>query len=253
MKKIIVTSGGNIEKIDDFRVLTNVSTGALGAKIAERFVNDGWDVDFVCTRYSKQPKLSGGWWERDKDGDEHFTTGLPDADKVGIYKAKLYEKTFTRYTVESAQDAFNILKTLIPNCEYCCHSMAVADFGFKKDKNIKLKSTDLQGFVDYIKQKAIVNPKIISHFREWNPDPKFYIIQFKFEINTTEEELVNIAIDSCKRNGSNLCVANDKLVMKEKNSHNSLFVKPDGSFKRINGKDNIADEILKIVNENCWK
>lgn len=108
---------------------------------------------------------------------------------------------------------------------------------------------DLEGFLAYLKEKAVVNPKIISNFRKWNTDPNLYIVQFKFEINTTEQELVDIASSSCRKNKADLCVANDKNVMKVAKSHNSLFVKPDGSFIRVNGKDNIASNILRLANE----
>ena len=37
MKKILISSGGTREHVDEIRVLTNISSGKLGAKIAEAF------------------------------------------------------------------------------------------------------------------------------------------------------------------------------------------------------------------------
>jgi len=36
--KVLITSGGTREYIDDVRVLTNISTGKLGATIANTFL-----------------------------------------------------------------------------------------------------------------------------------------------------------------------------------------------------------------------
>lgn len=56
MAKILITAGGTSEKLDDVRVITNVSTGRLGALTAEEFAARGADVTFVCGRGSARPE-----------------------------------------------------------------------------------------------------------------------------------------------------------------------------------------------------
>jgi phosphopantothenate-cysteine ligase len=223
-KRVIVTSGGNRQKIDDFRVLTNVSSGALGAIVAEYMLGyaPDFDIDFVYTRYSQRPEIIGD----------------------------SYRHKITLHEVESAQDAFNKLSELVPKADAIVHAMAVADFGFRKDETLKLKSDDPQAFVDYIRDHIIVNPKIISYFRQWNTNPNFYIVQFKFEINKTLQELTDIAIKSIERNKSNLCIANDKEEMKRTNSHIGHFIFPDRKIQDFSGKYDIAQGITNLIKKH---
>ena len=70
------------------------------------------------------------------------------------------------------------------------HAMAVSDFGFKRDKSIKLKSNSPEAFIEYMKENIVVNPKILSHIKEWNPD--CYLVSFKFEVGLTLSELIKV-------------------------------------------------------------
>jgi len=61
--KILITSGGTREYIDDVRVLTNLSSGRLGAVIADEAVKLGHDVE---QRHPDDPSSDGqggprGW------------------------------------------------------------------------------------------------------------------------------------------------------------------------------------------------
>ena len=50
MKNVIITSGGTREKIDEARVISNLSTGKLGSLIADEFMNCGFvkNVFYIC-------------------------------------------------------------------------------------------------------------------------------------------------------------------------------------------------------------
>ena len=51
--KILITSGGTTEKIDDVRGITNHSTGYLGKEIAELFLAKGHQVTLVTVNNSE--------------------------------------------------------------------------------------------------------------------------------------------------------------------------------------------------------
>ncbi len=51
-KKILVTCGATIEKIDDARYITNFSSGKMGAAIIEQALNRGAEVLAVCGKHS---------------------------------------------------------------------------------------------------------------------------------------------------------------------------------------------------------
>ena len=54
--KVLITSGGTQEPIDDVRVLTNKSTGRTGAKIAEHFTNQGAEVTYLGAKMGFKPQ-----------------------------------------------------------------------------------------------------------------------------------------------------------------------------------------------------
>ncbi len=53
--RVLVTSGGTAEPIDGVRVLTNTSTGATGALIADHFVHRGHTVTLLRARTAQAP------------------------------------------------------------------------------------------------------------------------------------------------------------------------------------------------------
>src|SRR6185369_17174424 len=55
-KKIIVTAGGTIEKIDEVRVITNRSSGKMGVALAEELFLRGADVLLLRSKTSVEPR-----------------------------------------------------------------------------------------------------------------------------------------------------------------------------------------------------
>ncbi len=53
-KKVMVTAGATIERIDAVRYISNFSTGKMGKAIAEEFEKRGADVMLICGRYSAE-------------------------------------------------------------------------------------------------------------------------------------------------------------------------------------------------------
>lgn len=56
--RVLITSGGTAEPIDGVRVLTNTSTGATGALLAEHFVRCGHDVALLRARNAERPDVA---------------------------------------------------------------------------------------------------------------------------------------------------------------------------------------------------
>jgi len=212
-KRILVTSGGTQEYIDDVRVLTNVSSGKLGALIAEKLSSSGAEVHYL-----------------------HGKNAVRPFNYLGDMA----------YKVTTAQDAYNKMQELVPTMDAVVHCMAVSDFTFKRDEALKCKSSDPQAFIDFMGRTITPNPKIISKIKEWNP--KTILIGFKFEVGITNEELILLARKSIQKNGCDLVIANDKEEMIRAKEHVAYMVfakESTGPFK-MNGKDVIAQQI------NCF-
>lgn len=212
--KILITAGGTSEHIDEIRKLTNISTGKLARQISDVFVLSTMvdKIYYVCGKNSVTP----------------------------INNSSIIEIIYAN----STQDVYNVLEKLVPEVDVVIHSMAVSDFGFKQS-NVKLKSNDPQAFIDSLRDRIIVNPKIISFIKKWNPKVK--LIGFKFEVNKTHEELIDIAYESLQKNDCDFVVANDKQEMKEKNEHIAYIIDKDKNITNCVGKYEISENLFKKI------
>jgi phosphopantothenate---cysteine ligase (CTP) len=231
MKNILITSGGTREYIDDIRVMTNISSGKLGALIADEFIMNypssdglpGCHIHFVYAKGSEKPKH-------------------------GIQSITFYEVTDVRSTYE-------LMERIVPNMDVVIHPMAVSDFGFRPIET-KLKSNDPEAFIESLRERIYKTPKILGHIKGWNP--KCFLISFKFEDNLELFDLLQVASHSMMMNGSDVVVANDKAEMKKLGIHRAYFlykvkIGDEPTFndvKFVDGKENISKQILKIVIDN---
>lgn len=55
MKKILISSGGTQEPIDDVRVISNKSTGKTAAALADQFITNGFMVTYLAAENAKLP------------------------------------------------------------------------------------------------------------------------------------------------------------------------------------------------------
>lgn len=221
-KNILVTSGGTRERIDDVRVMTNISSGALGCRIAQRLYNENANIYYVHGKGSVLPLANGPF---------------------SLYKEE----------VESAKDALVAMEKLIPEMHAVIHCMAVSDFTFNRDIPLKCKSNDPQAFIDFMSRSITPNPKIIGMIKKWNP--KIILVGFKFEVGISTEELKELARNSIAKNGCDLVVANDKQEMTTLKTHRAHFVFSPAMTETykfdsitVDGKDQIATELSDFLN-----
>ena len=222
MKKVLITSGGTKEYIDGVRVLTNISSGKLGATIATLLSNNGFEIHFVYVKGSEIPNIS-----ENLDGYWH-----PPINNIHFY------------SVTDVTSVYETMGKLVPEIDVVIHAMSVSDFGFRPI-NTKLKSDDIDGFIESMRERIFKNPKILSHIKEWNPN--CFLISFKFEDGTTHEELINIASESQRKNNSDIVIANDKKEMNTKNMHIAYFLKDGEVIHTAYSKENISTEILELI------
>ena len=235
-KRILVTSGGTSEYIDDVRVLTNISTGKLGAMIADSLACERAEVQYLHGRNARIPS----WLGTGTLGS--CVTAHPSGNSIECTE------------VRSAQDAYDAMEKLVPQMDAVVHAMAVSDFTFKRDAAIKCSSSDAEAFIEYMRQTITKNPKIIGKVKEWNP--RTILIGFKFEVGLGLGELVTIADKSITTNGCDLVVANDKAEMTREKEHVAHFVYSEamqqaigkGNFE-VRGKHAIAEEVTKFLSE----
>lgn len=225
--KILITSGGTRESIDQVRSITNHSTGQLGKQIAERFLSAGHQVTLVTTKSAVKP-----------------------AEKPNL----------TIIDITNVESLKETLEPLVKSHDALIHSMAVSDYTpvymtgidevaqtaniydllAKKNTESKISSAD-----DYQVLFLKKTPKIISHVKEWNP--AIQLIGFKLLVDVTKEELFSVARASLKKNHADYILANDLLDIRD-GKHKAYLVSKDAEIQ-VETKADIAQLILKVVTQ----
>ena len=223
--KLLITSGGTSEKIDQVRSITNHSTGKLGALIAESFLTQGDQVTLVTTQNAVKPAA---------------------------------HPNLTIQIIENVQDLLETMQSLVKTHDVLIHSMAVSDYtpiymaGFdqitaSQDLTEFLNKTNVQGKIssqdDYQVLFLKQTPKIISQVKKWNPNIR--LIGFKLLVDVSKEELLTVARASLIKNKAEIIVAND-LYDISNNQHHAFLVKQD-SVIEANTKEEIAQQLVTYI------
>ena len=211
--KVVITSGGTREYLDDVRVLTNISSGRLGSKIADKFINHGHDVVYVAPKNAI----------------------MPSAYLVGQYEYR---------PVTDTNSVMEVMEELVPKAQVVIQSMAVSDFTFDLTEATKLSGSDPEAFVDHIRKTIRKTPKVISNFRMWNP--LAVLVGFKFTVGKSTKELNRIAKDLMYTNQLDMVFANDKVAMQEYKEHVGTLIMKDWEEKIV-GKEEIANRLYENV------
>ena len=167
-KRILVTAGPTWVALDDIRVISNISTGALGLMLAQKAAQQGARVDLLLgpvenTRVSANIKV-------------------------------------TRFKF------FNEFKTLLEAClkrtryDVILHAAAVSDYLFLARPG-KISSDNKSLFI-----KLARAPKLIDSMRRMNPGA--CLVMFKLEAGVTDGVLIDRSRRSMKKSKADLVVAN---------------------------------------------
>ena len=223
--KLLITSGGTSEKIDQVRSITNHSTGKLGALIANSFLAQGDQVTLITTRNAIKPAA---------------------------------HPNLTIQIIENVQELFEMMKHLVKTHDVLIHSMAVSDYtpiymtGFeqittsqdlteflnKTNKQSKISSKDNYQVL-FLKQ----TPKIISQVKKWNPN--ICLIGFKLLVDVSKEKLLTVARASLTKNQAEIIVANDLSDISD-NQHRAYLVKINSVIK-ADTKEEIAQQLVTHI------
>jgi phosphopantothenoylcysteine decarboxylase / phosphopantothenate---cysteine ligase len=149
--KILVTAGGTQESIDDVRVISNLSTGKTGYKIAHYLLEAGYDVELLRAARADIPA--------ETDFPVHYFSDFKSLDSQ--LKKLLSENNFT----------------------HVIHAAAVSDFSVEPSAG-KIDSTKPMDL------KLIPNPKLISQLKSYSKNPKLKVIGFKLTSHLPADEQI---------------------------------------------------------------
>ena len=241
IKTILITSGGTREDIDDIRFITNVSSGKLGAKVAEEAIEkSNFRIIYIHTENSIRPcNLHLRPIRRARIKNGVILNGL---SKELLELPQISD--FIDITVRSTNDAHLAMEFLVPKADAVIHAMACGDFSFEGDSK-KLKSNDPSAFVDSLKERIVINRKILKSIKKWNPET--FLVSFKFETGLSFEQLEVACALSMVSGASDVVVGNDKWEMEKANSHVAHFFFAKDATKNFKTK-NKYDTAISIYN-----
>ncbi len=149
--KVLVTAGGTQEAIDDVRVISNISTGKTGYKIAHYLLEAGYDVELLRAQRAEIPAAA--------DFPMHYFSDFRSLDNQ--LQKLLGEKQFT----------------------HVIHAAAVSDYSVESFSG-KIDSSES---LDIHLQP---NPKLISKLKSYSQNPKLKVIGFKLTSHLPPEEQI---------------------------------------------------------------
>jgi len=220
--KILITSGHTIEKIDSVRHIANLSTGRLGAEIADCFAghDDVSEICYVCNEGAAKPSANVR---------VRHVCGIADLDSViseeisgGGFDAVIHAMAVSDYSVKGVGSLADLM---------------IGD-GFEKNSG-KIPS-DIESLLVLLTP----TPKIIAKYRRLGFDG--VLVGFKLLDCASEDELVERAYDLLQKNGCNFVLANNQQNLSIE-GHVGYLVAPDKSYQKFESKAAIAQGIVGAV------
>ena len=252
-KNIIITAGPTNERMDAVMKITNMSTGALGAIIADEFIESKADniekLYYISPKLARKPRIN--------------------SDKIELI------------TIESAEDLLRELRYILTTkkIDSIVHSAAVGDYVGEYAITAKMLANEIAektyksnysreeleefilGIIRSPKQivsdehkissyerdlmfKLTLTPKVIGEIKKISPNTQ--LIGFKLLDGVSYEELIEVASRLRKKNQADYIIAND-LSKIGNGSHNAYFVGENGVEYNCENKKEIAKTLKKII------
>ena len=201
----IITAGGTREPVDDVRFIGNISTGRLGACIADEARARGHAVRFIHGAGCCMPRC------QDAIAVEGFIT---------------------------SEDLRRILEGRIRAARppaVLVHAAAVSDY----------TPSRVEGKIPSDRDELVIRlrraEKIVDSIKAWNRG--IQLVKFKLEANCTRDDLLTRGIEAGRRSRADWVVANDTGALGG-DSHFALIIRSDGSHLEARGKREIARRLL---------
>lgn len=210
-KKVLITAGSTIEKIDPVRFISNFSTGKMGIALAERAVELGAEVDLIIGK-----------------------THLPTSTSI------------TRTNVVSAQEMYEKVHQHIAKADIIIMAAAVADFTPKHTVNSKIKKNSAKE--NNLTNIALVPTKDILASVGKIKTKNQLLIGFALE---TDNELENATEKLKRKNLDYIVLnsLNDKGAGFEHQTNKITIINKKGAIKNfeLKTKDEVANDIFDYV------
>lgn len=185
--KVLISSGGTSEAIDQVRSITNKSTGATGAFLADALTELGCEVELLRAENSVAPKLNCK-----QDSFVNF------ADIEKLIHTKVSSEHF----------------------DLVIHAAAVSDYSLSHTTDAGKISSENETLNIQLKR----NPKIINQIKGWSRNKNLKLVAFKMTVTSDEnkkQDAVKKLFDNSK---ADLVVHNDLSEVNWKNGTHTYHI-----------------------------
>lgn len=237
--KVIVTAGGTREPLDRVRVISNCSTGNMGAALVDVFAAKGFEVIWIHGPGSVRP--GAACTEISVDTVASVEAALKKACADPAVKAVIHAMAVSDY--RSARpltpgDLFRHIAGAVDEADVERRLKKLADEALPPSGKLPSDKPWLPLLVP--------TAKLLDHLRSWAADPGLVVVSFKLTVGLSESELLEIALAQLARSGSNLVVAND-LDRFEGQDHVAWLVDADHIEGPVSGRGKIAAGVADRV------
>ncbi|MEC1177488.1 phosphopantothenoylcysteine decarboxylase [Metasolibacillus meyeri] len=215
-KKIIITSGGTLEKWDQVRGHTNLSKGIMGCYLAEAALDLGAEVIYMHGYFAKLPDR------------------IAQMRKIGF---------------EGIEDLSEKLQTLLQEELIDIVIMAVAGSDWVVDQVFDQAGNALEagGKMSSDEPPTIrfkKAPKILPQIKGWAPNVT--LVGFKLEATTDPNYLIERAKLRMQTSKAQYTVANSSASLYG-NDALHLIVRHDGQVTEANGKKQASEKLMALL------
>lgn len=240
----LITSGGTKAPIDLVRDITNQSHGNFASKLALEALKHKNDVTFMYAKGSKTPfSINANLHQIDLS---YVVSDLASINNLRLNHDGHYsELEYTTYADYSETLKARLTFYSKP-FDVIMLAAAVSDYLPKKYYNKKVKSSE-ELTIELKKAE-----KLIGKIKKWQPET--FLVGFKMLVNASNDELLDAAQASIKKNKCNMVIANDYEKIKAGNPE-VFIVHEDGDEYYYSKSDgyNIPEIVMNIIMEKTKK
>ena len=261
-KNIIVTAGPTNERIDAVMQITNMSTGSLGAHVAEKLLADpGVDrVFYISPKLAYKPthienpeRLT--CIEVKSTQDLMNTLGVLLRDPGTHIDAVVHSAAVGDYTGRYAARAEDIANEITRAVTQKTSNSEHGTYSFENIRDIVLNvlthptclqdsRTKISSYEPNLMVMLDLTPKVIGTIKKASPTTM--LIGFKLLENVSNNELFRVADKLRQTNAADYIIAND-LARIRGNKHWGMVIGANGLVTECQSKPEIADVIYNLI------
>ena len=237
MKKIVITSGGTSERIDNVRKITNSSSGKLGMTIANHLLEkEDVLIYYVCSKKALKPS------------DDRVTIiEIDDTIELKNTVQKLLTDEHIDFFIHAmaVSDYMTDYVTTIDKIKKSINNYKDVDEAFENIET--LGGSKISSYEDNLVIVLKPTPKIISIIKDLSPTT--FLVGFKLLDGVSKNELISVAKQLRDKNNCDLVVANDLSSIRNGN-HTGFIIDKEDTVEEAHGKDDIAKHLVKKMFKN---